>query len=90
MRIRFDKVNEFIRVYNETRYLVLFGPEKHYAIYNRIRYFISQKSGINAISQKYARIKVDSYDSLPLEKTLTFHNVITLIKSFLIKVKVTR
>ena len=26
-------------------------------------------------------IKVDSYDSLPLEKTLTFHNVIILVKS---------
>ena len=27
------------------------------------------------------KIKVESYDSLPLEKTLTFHNVIILIKS---------
>ena len=29
----------------------------------------------------YAKIKIDSYDSLPLEKTLTLHNVIILIKS---------
>ena len=29
----------------------------------------------------FARIKVDSYDSLPLEETLTLHNVIILIKS---------
>ena len=29
----------------------------------------------------YAKIKVDSYDSLPLEKTMTFHDVIILIKS---------
>ena len=28
LRIRFDKLDEFIRVYDETRYLVLFGPEK--------------------------------------------------------------
>ena len=28
----------------------------------------------------YPKIKVDSYDYLPLEKTLTFHNVIILIK----------
>ena len=34
------------------------------------------------ISQNYARIKVDSYNSLPLEKTLTFYNTIMLIKSF--------
>ena len=33
------------------------------------------------ISHDNARIKMDSYDSLPLEKTLTFHNVITHIKS---------
>ena len=29
----------------------------------------------------YAKIKIDSYDSLPLEKALTLHNVIILIKS---------
>ena len=29
----------------------------------------------------YARIKVDSYNSLPQEKTLTFHNVTIPIKS---------
>ena len=28
-----------------------------------------------------AKIKVDSYNSLPLEKTMAFHNVIILIKS---------
>ena len=43
---------------------------------------IGLESGITyAISHYYAEIKVDSYDSLPLEKTLTFHNVIILIKS---------
>ena len=33
------------------------------------------------ISHNYPTVKVDSYDSLPLEKTMTFHNVIILIKS---------
>ena len=33
------------------------------------------------ISQNYAKIKVDYYNSLPLEKTMTFHNLIILIKS---------
>ena len=45
-RIRFDKVDGFIRVYDWTTYLVLFETEKFYAILNRIRYLISQKSGI--------------------------------------------
>ena len=51
LSIRFDKVNEFIRVYDGTRYLVLFGSEKYDAIYNRIRYLISQKSGITYIEK---------------------------------------
>ena len=79
--IRFDKVGGFIRNYDRTRYLVLFGSEKYDAIYNRIRYLESQKSGIIYVfSHNYAKIKVDSYDSLPLEKILTFY-VIILIKS---------
>ena len=79
--IRFDKVVGFIRVYYRTRYVVLFDLEKDPAIFNRNRYLIGVKSGVTyAFSHIYARIKVDSYDSLPLEKTLTFHNVIILIK----------
>ena len=38
-------------------------------------------------SHNYARIKVVSYDSLPSETTLTFHNVIIHIKSVFNKVK---
>ena len=29
LRISFDKVGEFLRVYDGTRYIVLFGPEKY-------------------------------------------------------------
>ena len=73
LRIRFDKLDWFIRVYVGTWYLVLFGTEKYGYIYNRIRYLISIKSGItNAISHNYSKLKVDSYDSLPLEKAMTF------------------
>ena len=82
LRLRFDKVDGFIRVYDGTRYLVLFGPEKYDAIFNKIKYIISQKSGITYVFfYNYARIQIDSHDSLPLEKTLTLHNVIILIKS---------
>ena len=73
---------KFISVYDGTRYLVLFGSEKYDFLYNRIRYLIGVKIGITyVISHNYAKIKVDSYDSLPLEKAMTFHNVIILIKS---------
>ena len=82
MRIRFDKIDGFIRVYDGTKYLVLFGPEKYDAIYNRIRYLISQRSGITyVVSHNYVILKVDLYDSLPPEKILTLHNVIILVKS---------
>ena len=82
LSIRFNKEDGFIRVYDETRYVVLFGPEKYDAIYSRIRYLVSLKSSItNFTSHKYVRIKIDSYNVLPLEEILTDHNVITVIKS---------
>ena len=75
LRIRFDKEDGFIRVYDGTRYLVLFDPEKYDSIYNRVRYLTSQKCCITyVISRNYARIKVDSYDSLPLEKTFACYD----------------
>ena len=40
-RIRFDKIDGFLGVYDGTRYLALFSPEKYYVIYNRIRYLTS-------------------------------------------------
>ena len=65
----------FIRVHHETRYLVLFGSERYDSIYNRITYLISVKSGIAyTVSHNYAKIKVDSCDSLPL-KNNDFHDV---------------
>ena len=86
LRIRFDLIDGFIITYDVTRYLVLFGPGKYDAIYNRIRYLISLKSSITYVfCHNYAKIKVDYYNFLPIEKIL--HNVIILVK-FLIKIKV--
>ena len=86
LRIRFDKIDAFFRIYDGNRYLALFGPEKYDAIHNKIRYLISLKSSIAYVfSNYYAKIKVDSYHSLPIEKTLTLHNVIILINSVIDK-----
>ena len=64
MRIRYNKIVGFIRVYDGTRFIVLFGSEEYDFIYNRIRYLINVKSGITSmISHNYSKIKVDSYDS---------------------------
>ena len=86
--IRFDQIDGFIRIYDGTTYLTLFRSEEYEAIYNRIRDLISQKSDITYIFSQYiAKIKVDSYDSLPREKRSTLNNVIIHIKSFLNKGK---
>ena len=80
LRIRFNKIDGFSRVYDGTKYLVLFGAGKCDLIYNRIRYLIRVKSVITyVILIIMQKSKVDSYDSLPLEKTLTLDNIVVLI-----------
>ena len=80
--LKFVNIDGFIRLYDGARYLVLFGNEKYDSIYNWIRYLVSIQSGIKyLISHSYANIKLDSYDSLPLEKTMTFHNIIIIKES---------
>ena len=58
LHTRFAKVNGFIRIYDGTKYLVLFSPEKYYAIFNRVSYLMRVKSGITYIIFRYfANIK---------------------------------
>ena len=81
LHIRFNKIDGFIRVYNGTRYLVLCSPEKYDFVCNSIIYKWYNMS----FSHNYAKIRIDLYDSLHLEKWFTLHNVIILIKSVLNK-----
>ena len=84
--MRLYKIDGFIRIYDGTNYLALFDSEKYDAIYNRMRYIISLKSDITYIfSHNFAKIKIDSFDSLPMEKIFTSHNVMTHINSVLNK-----
>ena len=86
--IRFDKVNRFIRIFDGNRLLASFEAEKYDLNYNWIGCFIGLKRSITyVISHNYAKIKVDSCESLPVEKTVTFCNVIVLNKSVVNKVK---
>ena len=86
LRIRFDEIDGFIKIYDGIRYLVLFGPGWYDAFFNRIKYLVRKKSGItDNINHNFARIRIDSYNHLPIEKTLTYHNVIILIKSVINK-----
>ena len=75
MRISFEKIDGFFRIYDGTRFLTLFGYEKYDAICNSIRYLISINGGMTyVLSHYFAKIEVDSYDSI--EKRLTLHNVV--------------
>ena len=52
------------------------------------KYLKHKKSVItNSINHYFAGLRVDLYDLLPIEKILTFHNVIILIKSVISKYK---
>ena len=85
LRIWFEKIDGFIKTSDRIRYLILFVLERYNAIHDKINYLMSEKSGITySINHNFARIRIDSYNSLPIEKTLTFHNVIILIKSVML------
>ena len=88
LRIRFNKIDGFIKIYDGTRYLVLRHYERYNATYDRIKYLISENCGIiNRINHNSARIRIDSNNSLPIEKIITFHNIIIFIKSVVNKNK---
>ena len=71
---------------SDCRFQILLGSKKDDAVYDRIKYLISLESVITYIFfHHFAKIKVDSFDFLPIEKILTLDNVIRLIKSFLDK-----
>ena len=78
--IRSNKADRFIRAYDGSRDLVLIGSEQYDAIYNSIRFIISHKSAITYVFS-YVKIKNDLHGSLPQEKTLTLHNILSVIKS---------
>ena len=50
-------------------------------ICDKIKYLISEKTGITgSINHNFGKIRIYSNNSLPIEKILTFHNVLILIK----------
>ena len=53
LRIRFNNIDGSVRVHDGTGCLVLFGSEKYYVVYNRIKYVISLKSSITNVFSHY-------------------------------------
>ena len=74
--IRFDKIDGFIIALNDKiKHLVLFDYGLLDKMFDKIKYLISKKSGItNGINYNSGKIKIDSYNSLPIKEILTFHN----------------
>ena len=79
---RFDKIDGFIMVLDgKIKDLELFDFGLSDKICDKVKYLIRKKSGIkNFINYNFVKIKIDSYNYLPIKKILTFHNVIILIK----------
>ena len=90
LRIRYDKIDGFIKFPNKTWYLVLFDDWWDKTC-DRIKYLMSEKNSItDCINHNFAKFRIDSYNYLPIEKNIDFlcyNTVIILIKSVVNKNK---
>ena len=88
MRIRFDKNDAFITIHDRIIFLVLFDYSYCDEICDNIKYLISEKKvPLQIVLIIILQFWIDSYDSLPNEKLLTFSTVIILITSVASKIK---
>ena len=83
--IRFDKIDGFIKIYDETKYLI-FLALKNMTIFMTALDILRLISHITYLFSHYFA-KVDSGDCLPIVKKLTLHNDLIQIKSVLTKDK---
>ena len=73
MHIRFDKIDGFNKIHDRIRYLVLFDCGWLDKICDTIKYLINKKIGIkDSINHSFARVRIDSYNPLPIEKNIDF------------------
>ena len=68
----------FIRNHNGSKCLTLFGSKKYNAIFSRTRYLIRQSGISYVVYHNYGKIKTNSDDNLPVEKTLPLHIFVIL------------
>ena len=82
-----EKSHQNILIY-DISYKTLIDPKSLCIRFDKIDGLISLKSGVTYIfSHYFAKFKVDTYDSLPIEKILALHNAIIHIISVLNKDK---
>ena len=73
LHIRFDKIDGFFRVSGgEIKHLVLFDYGMFDKLFNEIKYLISEKVVLQIVLIIIFEIKIDSYNSIPIEKNIDF------------------
>ena len=83
LRVRFDKIDDLLKfmIKLDIQYYLIIVIVIKFVIRSNILCLIKEKSGIaDSINHNFGRIRIDSYDSLPIERILTFHDAIILIK----------
>ena len=83
--IRSDKIDRFIKICDETRYLVLFGAEKYDFIYNEIRNLI----GVRFMQRIMQRSKLFHTILCPYKKHRLCIMLQYSLRQFLIKIEIT-
>ena len=83
LRIRFDKIYGFaISLDCKIKHLALIDYGILDKICDKIKYLIGKKSVVtNSINYNFQKITIDSYNSSPVKKISTFHNVTIFVKS---------
>ena len=83
LRIRFDKIDGCIRVRSgEFRHLVLFDYGLFDKICDKIKYLISEKSGItDSINHNFEKIRTNSCNSLPIAILILIKSVVNKNKN---------
>ena len=86
LRIRFNRIDGFIIVFDgKNKHLLLFDYGLFNKICDKVKYILSKECGIaNSINHNFGKIRIDSSNSLPIKKIVTFY-VIILNKSIVNK-----
>ena len=81
LHIIFNNIDRYIRKYNGTKSLKLFDSDAKYErCLDRVSYLIMLKNIYSSVYfQKFVKIKINSDNNLPLEKTLNIQNVAILV-----------
>ena len=96
--IRFDEIDGFIKIDDGISYLILFGHWWYDELCDKIKYLIKcgftlkrvcNMTRTSSINHNFARIRIDLYNSLSIEKTLNFYNDIIQLRQLLLRMKIT-